>query len=91
VRTEIGREKLALLKLERGAKESELLPKDDVRSMNVTIMHTVKARLLAVPRAIAPRLLHISRAAEAEEVANSAITGALEELSRLGDVSAKPT
>jgi phage terminase Nu1 subunit (DNA packaging protein) len=89
VRTEIGRERLALLRLERGAKEGSLLSKDDVRAMNVSIATVIKNRLLAVPRAVAPRLLHLSRPAEAEEVTNGAICEALEELANLQFVTEK--
>src|SRR5215471_214258 len=77
VRTEIGRERLALLKLERGAKEGSLLQKSDVKAMNVGIATTIKNRLLAVPRATAPRLLGLSHAAQAEAVTAAAIEAAL--------------
>jgi phage terminase Nu1 subunit (DNA packaging protein) len=83
VRTEIGREKLALLRLERRAREGELLEKTDVINMNVAIMTTVKNRLLAVPVATAPRLMELHRPQEAESVVRDAIVNALEELAGL--------
>jgi phage terminase Nu1 subunit (DNA packaging protein) len=82
-RVELAREKLALLRLERGQLEGRLLEKEQVRSMNVSIATTIKNRLLAVPRATAPRLLHLTHASEAEAVTTDAITDALTELAAL--------
>jgi phage terminase Nu1 subunit (DNA packaging protein) len=82
-RVELAREKLALLRLERGQKEGRLLDRDAVRDMNVGIASTIKARLLAVPRATAPRLLGLSHASQAEAVTTDAITDALAELAAL--------
>jgi hypothetical protein len=83
VRTELGREKLALLRLERGQKEGRLLDKDDVRSMNVTIASNVKTRLLNVAPALAPRLTGLRSPAEGQALVDEAICEALTELSNL--------
>ena len=83
VRTQIGRERLALLRLERGQREGALLPKDAVKAMNCEIATTIKNRLLAVPRATAPRLIGLSHAAQAETVTMAAIVDALTELAAL--------
>jgi hypothetical protein len=82
-RVELAREKLALLRLERGQKEGELLAKGDVKAMGVSIMRTVQARLLAVAPATAPRLLALHRPMEAEAIVRDAITAALTELANL--------
>jgi phage terminase Nu1 subunit (DNA packaging protein) len=87
VRTEIGRERLALLRLERGQREGELLDKTGVRNLNISIAATIKNKLLAVPRATAPQLLGLSHASQAEAVTMGAITVALEELAALADVA----
>jgi phage terminase Nu1 subunit (DNA packaging protein) len=87
-RVELAREKLALLRLERRQK-GELLEKSAVSRLNTEIATTIKNRLLAVPRATAPRLLHLSRPMEAEEVTNGAICEALEELASLQFVTTK--
>jgi len=87
VRVALMKEKLRLAQLERGEKEGRLLEKDDVRNMNVSIAHTIKARLLAVPRATAPRLVGLSHASQAEGVTMDAITTALEELAALAAVA----
>jgi phage terminase Nu1 subunit (DNA packaging protein) len=83
VRTQIARERLALLKLERGEREGELLPKADVRAMNCEIASNIKNRLLVVPRSVAARLVGLSHAAEAEAITSDAITTALTELAAL--------
>jgi hypothetical protein len=87
VRTQIGRERLALLRLERGQRERELLQKADVKALNIGIATVIKNKLLAVPRATAPQLLGLSRASEAEAVTMGAITTALEELAALAEVA----
>jgi len=86
VRIALMQEKLALARLDRSEREGKLLEKDEVRKMNVTIAHTIKARLLAVPRATAPRLVGLSHASQAEGVTMDAITTALEELAALAFV-----
>jgi phage terminase Nu1 subunit (DNA packaging protein) len=83
VGTQIARERLALLQIERRQREGELLPKADVKRLNVDIATTIKNRLLAVPRATAPRLLHLTHASQAEAVTTDAITDALTELAAL--------
>jgi hypothetical protein len=77
------KEKLSLARLDRLEREGELLAKDDVKVMNVAIMHTVKARLLAVPNSTAPRLVELHRPMEAEAIVRDAITDALTELANL--------
>ena len=83
VRTALMKEKLSLARLDRLEREGELLAKDDVKVMNVAIMHTVKARLLAVPNSTAPRLLELHRPVEAESIVREAIVDALTELANL--------
>ena len=82
-RVELAREKLALLRLERGQKEGRLLDKDDVRSMNVTIASTIKARMLNVAPSLAPRLTGLRSPAEGQALVDEAITTALAELAAL--------
>jgi hypothetical protein len=83
VRVALMKEKLRLAQLERGEREGRLLLKDDVISLNVSIVHVVKSRLLSTPTSIAPRLVELHRAAEAEAIVRDAITEALLELSQL--------
>jgi hypothetical protein len=86
VRTEIGRERLAILRLERGQREGELLLKADMIALGTSIVTNMKNRLLAVPRATAPLLLGLSHPSQAESVTSAAITEALTELAALGNL-----
>jgi phage terminase Nu1 subunit (DNA packaging protein) len=86
-RTELAQERAQMARLERGQLEGRLLERDHVRHMNVSIAHTIKARLLAVPRATAPRLVGLAHATQAEAVTMDAITTALEELAALAFVA----
>jgi hypothetical protein len=79
-----------MARLERRARQGELLEKTDVTNMNVSIMTVVKNRLLAVPAATAPRLIELHRPQEAESVVRDAICGALEELAALAVVVETP-
>jgi hypothetical protein len=90
VRTQIGHERLALLRLERGQRERELLPKADVKRVNVGIMATIKARLLATPASLAVRLIELHHPQEAEAIVREGIVDALQELSALADVAEPP-
>jgi hypothetical protein len=89
VRTQIGRERLAILRLERGQLEGDLLEKNRVRALGVEIMTNTKSRLLTVPNSVAPRLVEIHRAQEAEQIVRDGIVTALEEIARLGEVAEK--
>jgi hypothetical protein len=88
-RVELAREKLALLKLERSEREGQLLRKDDVRNLGVSIMTTTKNRLLAVAPALAPRLVGLRSPMEGRELVNDAICDALSEIAALGEVHEK--
>jgi hypothetical protein len=85
IRAEIGRERIALMKLERGKLEGTLLEKDSVRQMNLGIVTTVKSKLLALPRKVAPRLLNIKQPAQAEQVVYANIVECLEQLAALAE------
>jgi hypothetical protein len=87
VRTQIGQERLALLRLERGRLEGSLLDKEGVRSMNCDIASTIKTRLLAVAPYVAPRLTGLRTPAEGQAIVDAAITDALVELSNLALVA----
>jgi hypothetical protein len=78
-RLELARERLALLRLERGQKEGRLLDRDAVRDMNVGIASTIKTRLLNVAPSLAPRLTGLRSPAEGQALVDEAITAALTE------------
>ena len=80
---ELAREKLALLKLERGVKEGSLLEKNDVKAMNIGIATTIKTRLLNVAPSLAPLLTGLRSPAEGQALVDEAITAALTELAAL--------
>jgi hypothetical protein len=78
-----------MARLDRAEREGNLIEKDEITAMNCSIMHTVKARLLAVPNSTAPRLLELHRPVEAESIVREAIVDALTELANL-PVVARP-
>ena len=83
VRTALGREKLAIARLDRLEREGKLIEADEIAVMNTTIARTIQARLLAVPAATAPRLVGLPSATAASAVTRAAIEDALLELSQL--------
>jgi phage terminase Nu1 subunit (DNA packaging protein) len=87
-RVALTREKIALLRLDRLERQGKLVPTDQMIAANTTIARTVMTRLLAVPTAIAARLLNLRSPAQAEAVVRPAIEQALEELANLKVVAA---
>ena len=56
---------------------------------NVGIVSLVKNRLLGVPTKVAPRLVGLKNAAEAEALVRAEVYEALTEIARLNDVAGK--
>jgi phage terminase Nu1 subunit (DNA packaging protein) len=83
VRVELMKERLAMAKLDRAAREGKLVPVDDMIAVNTTIARKIQTRLLAVPAATAPRLVELRHAADAEAILRPMIEVALEELAGL--------
>jgi phage terminase Nu1 subunit (DNA packaging protein) len=84
-RTALTNERVALLRLERGEREGRLLDRDDVRSMNISIASTVKARMLSVGSRVAPSIIGLRSPAEAQAIVDEAVREGLAELARLGE------
>ena len=83
VRIELMKERLAMARLNRLERESELVPADEMIAVNTTIARKIQTRLLAVPAATAPRMVGLRQASDAEAILRPMIEVALEELAGL--------
>jgi hypothetical protein len=81
--TEIGREKLALLKLDVAERERRVIPAADVRTCWLTIAATVRNKILGLARKVAPRIAGLRSAAEVEAALYPECCEALEELASM--------
>ena len=83
VRTALGKEKLAIAKLDRAEREGRSIPTDEVIAMNTSIATVVRTRMLAVGPKLAPRLVNLKTPAEAQALVSAQIEEGLVELSQL--------
>jgi hypothetical protein len=72
------------LELELRERERQLVPIDEVKNLWTSVTMAAKARLLAIPAAVAPTAALLGEAAEVQELFERAIDDALSELSRGG-------
>ena len=83
VRTEIGREKLALLKLDQQERERRVIPVGEVRQCWTTIARTIRDKILGLASRLAPRLTGIRTAVEVEAILRPELEQCLEELANM--------
>jgi hypothetical protein len=81
-RAALLREKTAIARMERQQLDGTLIRRDKIVHAFVDVIRVARARLLAVPRFVAPRLLGCKNPAEAEKCIYDAIWDALDELSK---------
>jgi hypothetical protein len=82
-RTELARERAALAKLDRAEREGRVIDVDEVRACWVTIATTIRNRLLALASKLAPRLVGIRAATDAQAIVYGEIVEVLEELAAM--------
>jgi phage terminase Nu1 subunit (DNA packaging protein) len=70
------------LELELRERERQLVPVDEVKRLWASVTLAAKARLLAIPAAVAPTAALLGEPAEVQELIERAIDDALSELSR---------
>jgi hypothetical protein len=70
------------LELELKERERQLVPVDEVKKLWTSVTMAAKARLLAIPAAVAPTAALLGEAAEVQELFERALDDALSELSR---------
>lgn len=70
------------LELEMKERERKLIPIEEVESLWVSVTLAAKARLLAIPAALAPTLALTADAADIQDTLEKALDDALSELSR---------
>lgn len=71
-----------LAELDLAQKRGQLIPLEQHGQRLARILERVRARLVAIPGTVAPRLLSLETAVEAQAVVAGAVAEALEELSR---------
>jgi len=82
-RTALYQERARMARIQRQEIEGEMIPTKEVIAMNTAIAATVRTRMLSVGPKVAPRLVGLKSAGEAEAIISSEITKSLEEISRL--------
>jgi hypothetical protein len=76
-------ERARTAKLKREELERQLLPSDEVIAAGIAVMARVRNRILAIASKVAPRLINLRNASEAEAIVHCEHIEALEELARL--------
>jgi phage terminase Nu1 subunit (DNA packaging protein) len=87
-RTELASERAAAARLDRMEREGQVVRIAEVRRTWIEIATTVRNKILGVASRLAPRILMIMTAVEAEAILRSELEMCLEELSRT-EVTAK--
>jgi hypothetical protein len=82
-RTELARERAQMAKLDRAEREGRVIEAADVRMCWVTIATTIRNKFLALASKIAPRLVGVRTAAEAQEIVHAEVVEILEELANM--------
>ena len=88
-RAQLYLERARAARIKREQLEGSLVKVADVVAFNVGIVTLVKNRLLGVPTKVAPRLVGLKNAAEAEALVRAEVYEALTEIARLNDVGKK--
>lgn len=89
-RARLTKSKADIAELERSRLMGEVVPVGEMIAVNTTIVTGVRDRLLQVPTKLAARLAITTKAFDAEQIVRTGIDEALEDLSRLTVISARP-
>jgi phage terminase Nu1 subunit (DNA packaging protein) len=79
-RTQVARERAALLRLQRRELEGDLAPVADLGDAMRTMVLTLRSAALGLPSKVAPRMVMLRTVGEAQKILDSAIREWLEEL-----------
>jgi len=82
-RAELTLERTRLMRLKREELEGRLIPVTEMIAAGTAVCTTVKTRLLGVASKIAPQLINLKTAAQAQEIVYEANWEALDELSKI--------
>jgi phage terminase Nu1 subunit (DNA packaging protein) len=82
-RARLTRNKADMAELERGKLVGDLLPADEVLSGWSALFAKIKARMLAIPSKVAPRLVGLKTAAQAKAIIEPEVYEALEDASNI--------
>jgi len=82
---DLAEHKAELARLEVEEEQGRLIPAEQVADAWGKVLSTVKARLLAIPSAVAPEVQSLATVAEIEAHIRAAVTGALTTLADVGD------
>ena len=88
-RAQLYLERARAARIKREQLEGSLVSVAKVIAFNVGIVSLVKNRLLGVPTKVAPRLVGLKTAAEAEALVRAEVHEALAEIARLNDIGNK--